>query len=432
MSRIEKSRKYLRLVTVILIFFTATVLTSMNGLEQSVAQTETGFEQPPITLQVSKVLPKDMLVGPNYRIKETVKNDGFVNTYMLSTEYGPLKVESTALLTIRIHELTALQKMEALEETEVFQDALEKSAKAPLKTAKGMVTHPVDTVSGVATGIGHWVSDVGRSIVSDDPHQPGVLSTALGYAAAKRHFAYEFGIDPYTRYGPVQERLNEISRVGFAGGLAPKVAFRAVQTVAPAAGLVLTVTSTADTMRQLVRDKSPEELDDINDEKLKAMEVPESTRKAFLKNHDYSPQEATLLVGELDSMKNVAGREKFIAVAAQVTEESVALFMRLRAQMMAHYYAKVEKSVRIIEVNGTPLLQRKDGVVAALVPLDYVAWTAALWRKESALSESAKKLPGIKGKKLWIEGTVSPMARQNLQGKGWKVRENAGLLWSGM
>jgi hypothetical protein len=106
--------------------------------------------------------------------------------------------------------------------------------------------------------------------------------------------------------------------------------------------------------------------------------------------------------------------------------------MRLRAQMMAHYYAKVEKSVRIIEVNGTPLLQRKDGVVAALLPLDYVAWTAALWRKESALSESAKKLPGIKGKKLWIEGTVSPMARQNLQSKGWKVRENAGLLWSGM
>ena len=430
MTRIEKSRKNLRFVTVISIFLTAIFLTSMNGLEQSVAQTETGFEQPPITLQVSKVLPKDMLVGPNYRIKETVTNDGFMNTYMLSTEYGPLKVESTALLTIRIHELKALKQMEKLEETEVFQDALKKSAKAPLRTAKGMVTHPVDTVSGVASGIGHWVSDVGRSIVSDDPHQPGVASTALGYAAAKRHFAYEFGIDPYTRYGPVQERLNEISRVGFAGGLAPKVAFGAVRTVAPAAGLVLTVTSTADTMRQLVRDKSPEELDDINNEKLKAMEVPESVRKAFLKNPDYSPQEATLLVGELDSMKNVAGREKFIALAAQATEESVALFMRLRAQMMAHYYAKVEKSVRIIEVNGTPLLQRKDGVVAALVPLDYVAWTAALWRKESALSESAKKLPGIKGKKLWIEGTVSPMARQNLQSKGWKVKEKAGLLWS--
>jgi hypothetical protein len=341
-------------------------------------------------------------------------------------------VESTALLTIRIHELTALKQMEALEETKVFQDALKKSAKAPLKTAEGVVTHPVDTVSGVATGVGHWFSDVGRSIVSDDPHQPGVLSTALGYAAAKRHFAYEFGIDPYTRYEPVQERLNEVTRVGFAGGLAPKVAFSVVRTVAPVAGLVLVVTSTADTMRQLVRDKSPEELHDINDEKLKEMEVPDSMRKAFLKNPHYNPQEATLLVGELDSMRNVAGREKFIALAAQANEESVARFMRLRAQMMANYYAKVEKSVRIIEVNGAPFLQRKDGVVAALLPLDYVAWTAALWRKESAVSESTKKLPGIKGKELWIEGTVSPMARQNLQSIGWKVRKNAGLLWSGM
>ncbi len=48
---------------------------------------------------------------------------------------------------------------------------------------------PADTVTGVVSGIGRWFSDIGRSVVSDDPYQENVLKTALGYAAAKRQFA---------------------------------------------------------------------------------------------------------------------------------------------------------------------------------------------------------------------------------------------------
>ena len=102
--------------------------------------------------------------------------------------------------------------MQEVEQTDTFAEALKKGASAPIRTAKGLVTHPVDTVSGIASGVGSWFKDIGNAITSDDPHQEGALSAAIGYAAAKRKFAYEYGINPYTRYEPVREKLNKMAR----------------------------------------------------------------------------------------------------------------------------------------------------------------------------------------------------------------------------
>jgi len=91
---------------------------------------------------------------------------------------------------------------------------------------------------------------------------------------------------------------------------------------------------------------------------------------------------------------------------------------------MTHH--NVAPIVRIVEVNGTPFVQRKDGVVVGLFPLDYIAWTAALWRKETAVSRDIKNLLGAFAKELWIEGTVSQVARKALEARGWKVEDNVG------
>jgi hypothetical protein len=285
------------------------------------------------------------------------------------------------------------------------------------------VTEPVDTVKGIGTGIGRWVSDVGRSVVSDDPHQANVFSTAIGYAAAKRAFAYEYGVDPYTTYQPVQKRLGEIARAAVAGGLTPKVAFGLIKQPV---GLVLRVSGTADSMKRLVRDKSPAELEDINEDKLKAMGVSDQVIRAFLKNPHLNPQETTLLVGELEAMKGVEGRDVFVAAASYADEDDVARFVRLKAQMMGQYHASVSPAERIIAVNGTPFLQRQDGVVIGLFPVDHMAWTARLYQKEAALAEAMKKIPGVTGRELWLTGTVEPSARKALESRGWAVKERVG------
>jgi hypothetical protein len=311
--------------------------------------------------------------------------------------------------------------MEEVEQTDTFAEALKSGATAPLRTVKGLVTHPVDTVSGVASGVGSWFEDIGNAITSDDPHQENALSAAIGYAAARRKFAYEYGINPYTRYEPVQEKLTQMARASVVGGLTPKVAFGLIKTPV---GTVLKLTATADTMKKLVRDKSPAELSEINAGKLKAMGVEDSLANDFLKNPYFDPQEETLLVGELETMKNVKDRKIFIKMAAVAPDYQIARFLRERAQMTATYNEKVASVERIIAVQGIPLLQRKDGIIIMLAPLDHVAWTQKLWLKESKGSGTFNQLPGFSGKEVWITGSFDPVARKTLEIEGWKVKED--------
>jgi len=319
-----------------------------------------------------------------------------------------------------MNELKALDQMERLKGTDVYMEALKKSATAPLKTAEGLVTKPIETTTGVVSGVGRWFSDVGRSVVSDDPHQAGVLKTATGQATTRRQFAYEFGVDPYSSFQPLQKALDEISMTAGAGGLTVKVAFAAIPG---AAGTVVGLSGTADDMKSLVRDKSPAELNSINEKKLRQMGVPDSLTKVFLKNPNYGPQEETMLVGELSSMTGVKNSARFITAASLANEESVALFMRLRAQLMALYSSKVKAATSFVEANGVPLLKTKDGAIVGIFPLDHVAWTSALAAKEKAISEDIQKMQGVTGKELWITGTVDPVAQRALEDKGWKVHD---------
>ncbi len=385
--------------------------------------TMTDYLQIPVILNAKDVLPKDILQGENYQIDYIVKNDGFINTYQLDTDYGPLEVESTAELMIRINELRALKGMEEVERSEVFGEAIKKGITAPFKGAAQMVRSPIQTTKGIIKGTGRFFSNVGRSIVSDDPHQDNVLKVALGYDAAKRAFAYEFAIDPYSSYDPAMSRLGQIARTAVAGGLAPRVAMAAVDH-SIATGM--SISSTAKSMRKLVRDNPPGELRKINRKKLEGMGIEPSLVKAFLDNYSYSPQERTMLVGELETMHGVESRDMFIIMATGATEESVALFFRLTAQMIAGYNAKVAPAARILNINGEAILQGKDGALIWLAPLDYVFLTEGVDYEQKVLDGAIRTMPGVTGKELWINGRIDPAASKFFLANGWKVTPNAG------
>ena len=380
------------------------------------------YAQLPLTLSAMNVLPKDLLQGENYRVEDKVENNGLINIYRLSTDYGPLKVESTAELLIRITELNALLIMEEMDRKEVFGDALAASAKGTVKGATEFVKSPIETSKKIVKGTGQFLSNLGDSIFSDDPDQDNVVKTALGYDVAKRQFAFEFGIDPYTDYDPAVDRLGEIARAAVAGGLTPKAAMAAVDHTVV---LAMQISGTAYGMMQLVRDNPPGKLKEINREKLKKMGLDESLIEAFLDNYRYNPQEKTILVGELESMQGVNGIDVFISKANLATEETMALSYRIRAQMMAGYHAKAAPAVRIRSIDGVLTLQRKNGGLVLLAPADYVVWTKWLENKVNTFESAISKMAGISSKELWITGNFDKTARSHFESKGWKIKENA-------
>jgi len=379
------------------------------------------FQRMPIVLHAPNVLPRELLTGPNYKVKDVVISDGLINIYELDTLYGPLKVESTALLLKRINELKAINRIDQLKGTEVYGNAFKQAAAGPLKTAEGLVTDPVGTVSGVATGIGHFFSNIERSVTTKDPYQPSAANALLGQAAYKRQFAHEFGVDPYSSYAPLQKALDDLSWTATAGGLTVKTAMMAIPG---GAGTVVGMGGTAQSLKAMVSEKTPGELEDINRSKLSAMGVQDSVAQAFLKNVSYDPQEKTLLVGALANMAGVMGPSIYIEKANAAHGESVTLFIRVRAQLMELYQEKEGSVASIIDADGTPLLKTKNGKIVGIFPLDYIAWTASLERKEAGISAALQALPGITGKELWIMGKVDAQARKALEKRGWKIEDN--------
>jgi hypothetical protein len=176
-------------------------------------------------------------------------------------------------------------------------------------------------------------------------------------------------------------------------------------------------------MKKMARDKSPEELDDINQEKLKKMGVSESVSKRFLRNYNYDPQEKTLLVGALDAMPGVAQRDLVILSASHAQDKSVARYLRIQAQMMLGYHQNVLPANTILSINGGLALQNNKGVAIALSPYDYAAWTSILDNKEQRTAELLKQVAGVTGKELWIAGRIAHPARTAIENRGWIVKD---------
>ena len=418
---VQSKRAVLSGVSLVLALFLSGAVFTPPALSQD-------FQKVPIILRASDVLPRELLSGPNYTVRETVKSDGIVNVYEVDTQYGNIKVESTVLLLKRINELRALVKIEALKGTDVYLNAFKAATLQPVKTAEGLVTNPVGTVSGIATGIGSFFSKIGTAVTDSGPHKDNVIDSLSGQASYKREFAHQFGVDPYLSYEPLQKALNDLAWTAAAGGLTVKTALAAV----PGAGVaIVSYAGTADSLKNLVKEKTAAELAAINQNKLNDMGVPSPTVQAFMHNATFNPHEQTLLVGHLANMTGVADRKLYIENAAGSHEESVAVFLRVRAQLLNLYNEKVAPVAGFVNAGGIPLVMTKTGVLVGVYPLDYVGWTAPFAQKETAASNAIEAMQGIRGKEFWITGTVDPLARTVFEKKGWKVvdRIQDRLLW---
>jgi hypothetical protein len=382
-----------------------------------------GFQSAPIILNASEIIPSLWLKGPNYTIKERIINDGVVSTYELDTHYGPLTVESTVLLLKRMHELRALHKMEQLQDSDIFADAAKGAATGTFYTARDLIGDFSGTMSAVGSGIGRIFTRMNSGTSGDDPYQASTLTSTLGQAATKREFAYKFGVDPYSSYTPLQKTLDSIAWTATRGSLTVKAAFSVLSFIPGGVGVVISLTSTADSLRSLVRDKTPAELQEINARKLSAMGVSDSIAKIFLGNPSYNPFEQTLLAGELANMKDVKDRVMFIVAACYAQSEQTAVFMRVMAQLAGFYNERVESIQGFIKADSLPLLEKADRTVVAILPLDHLAWTQRFANMERAVSEAIRKTPGVKGKEFLVLGTVDPKARKALEAGGWKIEE---------
>jgi len=177
------------------------------------------------------------------------------------------------------------------------------------------------------------------------------------------------------------------------------------------AGIAISVGGTSSDLRLALRDKSAADLEKQDRVELAAMGVYEGTIAAFYATQWLTPTDKAVIVEAMMHLGNAGQREIFIARTAQAKTYAEGFAYRRKAELTAAYQKRVAPIRTFVNVDGTPLMQTANGVVA-IVPMDYLYWSPQL---EELISHA-----GPHGE-IWITGTVSQVATENLASRGWTV-----------
>ena len=378
-------------------------------------QYETPPEQDPAVVLDGKQL------GPGYAVLAPVRSDGFLRIYQLQTDLGVERIEGDGLLKLRLAELQVLVALESLKNDQSFVDGLKQAAMKPVELVESTVSDPVgtakNTVSGVGRMFGRLTKGVEAAVSGKGGSAADIAKSITGQARAERELAYELGVDPYTFYKPLSEKLNETASVTTAGNWT----VTAITSLLPG-GLIVSAARQADNFRTLIVDSTPAELEERTAETFRKAGVTEETILNIKSNPFYTISEKAAIAYQLQAMPGVQNLELVAAKAAEAESRDIAYFQLRRVVLLETYNRTVSGLSQIREVNGIPIALRRDGLAAIVLPLDMVSWTQTVAQTFSNMHEGLGQLPfPPSGVDFLITGELSSMAAERLTAFGWEL-----------
>jgi hypothetical protein len=358
--------------------------------------------------------------GSNYKVTSPIRTDGLVRTYNLETPYGQFRVEGDSFFQMRLKELAAIEALSKVEDTKTFRDSFQKSLKAPVNFVGDAITKPVETVERTVSGVGRLFGRVASGVRNVGTSPDNMAQALLGVSSAKREIAIGLGVDPYTDFKPLAERLERAAQASAVGGLTVKGLFLLVPG---GAGLAVSSASSASDVADLVRERTPSELRDINRSKLTRAVGGKRSIGLFLDNRNYTPADQTIIAEALFKLRQVRNVNAFLVRAAGIAERSQAVFMRVRAAMLARHHRDVEPFNEFVTIAEIPFCRSNDGKTIGVFPIDDLVWTertAGLVSRVSGELDSAGQNNGVE---LFITGKATELSKKELQKFNWSITE---------
>lgn len=370
----------------------------------------------------SQVLSPELVRGPHHTVEGPVTNDGMMNHFRMKTKFGTFTVEGRELLTLRIRELAAAIRLEDVGGAETMLKSAGRTVLGPLSTAKNLITEPGKTVTDTAKGFGKWFGRAGASMSATDPDREGMLASVSGGSSARRQLAYDFGIDPYTTFQPLDQQLHRLASASAVGG---SMTSAGLAFVSGGAGIAISVGSTSNTVRSFLRDKTVAELEKFGRENLASIGVSETDIQKFYGNPSLSPTDKALIVESLLRLRGASRRDIAIRHAALASSPSEGFFHRRRAELTAAYHERVSPVRSFVSLADVPMAETQNGLVG-IFPVDFILWTQPLDRLISEMNRDRTASPGNRPADFWVTGSASKLAVAELGKRGWRVSQNIG------
>ncbi len=381
-----------------------------------------GYETPGI-LKASEILPPELIEGDHYKVMDEVATYGFTNRFTISTAFGQFEAVGDDMLRIRIQEILAIAALQEIKKTKAFREAAEQAAMSPLRGARDLVIHPVDTVNGIPNGVGRLFEPEDEMLTGNIEYR--VTEEMAGFFKLKQQHAHILGVNIYSTNKMLQKELNGATWTKFASGMSIKLNMEAFRSIYNAAFFTDNDDEFTQNMNQLILDNTPESLGKLNRKILKQMGIGEDLMEVFLNHLAFSPRHQTFIVHALAGIEQAKNRDQFIIQANYAADEEDAFLFQSIAEMMYNYHKNVETISEIIPVMKVAVGYTEDQSIVATLPIDYACWTERADRGTDALSSVGYLLDlPVKSKKIIISGRLSSRAKLELKAKGIETEEN--------
>ena len=397
-----------------------------------------GYEIP-ANLNASDFAPAVLMQGAIHSVDDKASFDGGMPRFTIRSPYGTWQARGADMLEIRVSELPAFQQLEKISKTDEFGKAAAKAVGDQVDTVGQLVTHPVDTVGNIASGIGILATRVGNlasagatrvgdTVSGDTKAQKPILKSVeptegtaqprtiiggpLGYNQKRREWARQLKVDPYTNNAALSDKLGDFAKASFAGSFPVNVTIGVV--AAP-----LSYTTELTQAAQLEATQFPPiDVETHNADRLKKMGIEGLPVRTLFRNSYFTPTLQTALVLALEALGNVAGRVDVIAFASRAASDDEARYVINSVLVLARHSQTLGALTKVRAADNVLAATTADGKLIIPVPLDYIPWVKAV--------DDFAQRTDLKGSERWllVTGKLTSLATQELGKRGWRVTEN--------
>jgi len=389
-----------------------------------VRRAEVAFEELP-ELNASEILKPELFKGPHHVVRDAVPTASGMNQFTIDSDFGVFEADGNEMLLQRVKEIDAIARLREVSRTDEFKKSLVAAAKSPLNSAKNIARDPAQAISNVPKGIMKFMGRAKETLKNagkggGEEGDGNRFKDAMGYSDKKRNIALDMGIDPYSTNTVLQKALDDVAWASWAGGFAFSVA---TAPISGPIGAALSVANLNSTVEDLLREKSPSELEQINGAALRATGAGASDAERILRGGAFTPTQSTTFAVNLKALKGVANRGAFVKVAAQKsTTEADALFCVHTAALIAQIHEKTPIA-RIAMLHDFPISIAKDGTIVVALQWDYAAWTSGAAEFTNEVQKLAAQSGTNPNVLVALSGQVSPRLRQELESRGFTVHD---------
>lgn len=420
------------------------------------------FEPEPV-LKAPQLVQAPLLSGPDFRVVPEVAVRGYMANFLIDTKFGPMRADSVEMLAVRIAELPSMEALDRASRRGAFATALAARARKTGSAIVNVVTHPIDTITGLPRGVARylgaqWDKWSGRvQSLSDrsqrefenrgDPYRapPGPMTAPrdaptqdspppadaknrawyaragsevaregkryLQYNSQRREMAKVLGVDPNSSNPVLDQELDTLAWAAVWGN------FSAGTALGQVGGTAAAVIGDTGKLNQYVLSKTPEQLRESNEKRLLALCSDETAIRSFLRRGGFTDTTRTALVLTLEKLAPKSGCDGLLELAATTHGEIEARYLVNALKLIAQ-----QPGVRggeLFTAGAAVAWRTPAGKLILPLPVDYLTWNedlAGFFDQPSLRAANKVALIG---------GEASTLAQRALTERGWGIQSRA-------